>query len=76
MNEDGMFISNKIIQHAPVFGSLDTPVECRVDVFEKDEAAFGDVGEEVVEFVVCEASFGDVEDADVVGEGAGEGLDE
>ena len=55
-------------KHVPVFASLDTPVERGVDVLEKNETAFGYVCEEVVEFVVCETSFRDVQYAYVVPE--------
>lgn len=55
---------------------MSSPTEGSVDVFKQNYAAFWSIGEEVVELVVCQASFGEVEDTNVVFEGAGKGLNE
>lgn len=60
----------------PSLATLGSAAEGCVNVFQENNAALRSVGEKVVELVVRQAAFGEVEDADVVLERSGESLDE
>ena len=49
--------------------------ERRVDILDEDEASIGNEREDLLQTIVGETSFGEVEEADVVGEESGESLD-
>ena len=53
-----------------VGGGQDALVECCIDVFYEEEAAFREGSEEEVEPVVGESALGEVEDADFVAVGS------
>lgn len=60
---------------SPIRTGLNSFRERRVDVLDEDEASIWNEGEDLLETVVGETSFGEVEEADVVGEETGESLD-
>lgn len=50
----------------PVFTSLYAFVESGVNVFDENKAALRRVGQEMIQLVVCQTSFGKIEYADVI----------
>jgi len=60
---------------APWVAALSSPRESSVDVLQQNDAPLGGVGEEVIKLVVGKTALGEVENADVVLQRAGERLD-
>jgi hypothetical protein len=59
----------------PVFACLDTFVERRIDVFKEDNTSLGRDSEKVIELIVRETAFREVEKTDIVAQIAGKSLD-
>jgi len=60
---------------SPIGTRLNSFGEGGVDILDENEASIGYEGENLLKTVVRETSFGEIEEADVVGDETGESLD-
>lgn len=60
----------------PILAGLYTTSERRIDIFEQDKTPIGHQPKQVIQFIIRQSPFGEVQQADVVIERSGQSLDE